>query len=257
MQQYTKHSIINADLHLGKRKATRVGAQPAESEIILEPKTDPATETRHLADPARHNQVVRMQPDLFIPAALDQRGSFVPMRNLYPMSRDHLLPLVEYNVWRAALTNVLILGHLHLLGQQNCRFGNCVPVFPNPYQGNTLPESLKPTALQRSTPYPDWIDLIPSPRMRDNAIRSQHLISNADLCADLMGGLSGRQYDIGSAIMVWSDPWEPHGWELSEGFTRRWWFLVEGCNDLFAATNRWRELRGDDPLVFEDPKMAA
>lgn len=214
-------------------------------------KADP--DTQPVINPPSDSQVVRGTPNLFIPAALDQSGSFMPMRNLYPISRDHLLPLVEYNVWRATLTNVLILGHLHLMGQQNCRFGNCAPIFPNPYQSNSLPESLKPTALQRSTSYPDWIDIMPSPRMRDNAIRNKHLISNAALCADLMGGISGKQYNIESAIMVWSDPWEPRGWELSQGFIRRWWFLVDGCNDIFEATNNWRELRGDDPLVFEQP----
>jgi len=94
---------------------------------------------------------------------------------------------------------------------------------------------------------------MPSPRPRNNAIRNRHLISNADLCADLMGGISGKECNIESVIMVWSDPWEPSGWELSAAFTRRWWFLAEGCHNLFEATNRWRELRGDDPLVFEKP----
>lgn len=188
-------------------------------------------------------------PDLFIPAALDQKGSIIPMRNLYPMSRDHLLPLVEYNVWRATLTNVLILGHVHLIGQRNCRFGSCAPIFPNPYQSGRLPESLKPTALQQSRPHPDWIDILPSPKMRDNAIRSLHLLPQEELCADLMGRMSGGQYNSESAIIAWSNPWEPSGWELSGGFIRRWWMLVQGCDDMFEATNRWRRLRGDDSLV--------
>ncbi|KEF55884.1 uncharacterized protein A1O9_07464 [Exophiala aquamarina CBS 119918] len=232
-----------------KRKA----AQLAEREMPLHPNIEAESGTRHVIYPPSDNQAVRTTPNLFIPAALDQRGSFVPMRNLYPMSRDHLLPLVQYNAWRATLTNVLILGHLHLISQQTCRFGSCTTIFPNPYQRKSLPESLKPTELQRSTSYPDWIDIMPSPRMRDNATRTQRLISNAELCADLMGGISGKQHNIESAIIVWSDPWEPRGWELSQGFIRRWWFLVEGCNDLFEATNRWRDLRGDDPLVFERP----
>jgi len=40
-------------------------------------------------NPISNNQIVRKMPKLFIPAALDQRGSPRPMRNLYPTSRDH------------------------------------------------------------------------------------------------------------------------------------------------------------------------
>lgn len=172
------------------------------------------------------------------------------MRKLYPISRDHLIPLIEYNVWRANLTNALILGHVHLIGQRTCSFGQSPTIFPNPYQGDKLPESLQPTLLQRTHQHPEWIDIFPSPRMRDNAVRAHHLISREELCADMLGRMSGGQYNTEPAIMVWSNPWEPAGWELSEAFIRKWWLLFNGCDDLFEATNRWRSLRGDDPLAF-------
>ncbi|RDW73550.1 hypothetical protein BP6252_07457 [Coleophoma cylindrospora] len=189
--------------------------------------------------------------DLCIPSYLRWDGQVVPLRKLYPISRDHLLPLVEYNVLRASLTNVLILGYSHLMGSNNCGFGKSLPVFLNSYEYKGIPVSLRPTALQQSTPHPDWIDLLPSPRMRDNAIMTQHQFTNSELCADVMGGLVNSQHNIDSGLVVWSNPWEASGWELTEGFVRKWGFLIQGCTDLFQSTNRWRELRGEARLTWE------
>jgi Domain of unknown function (DUF3425) len=217
--------------------------------------------------------VIPSTSDLFIPSYLSQTGHVVPVRHLYPISRDHLLPLVEYNIFRGCTTNVLILGYLHLIGS-SCRFGDSVPVFPNPYQlslthidldsesvssrrfnvphqSSNIPISLKPTLLQQSTLYPDWIAILPCPRMRDNAIRTQYLFTNSELCADILDGLMGKQNDVGAGAAVWSSPWEPSGWELTEGFIRKGGFLVQGYTDLFESTNRWRDLRGEEPLAQE------
>jgi len=95
------------------------------------------------------------------------------------------------------------------------------------------------------------IDLLPSPRMRDNAIRSQHLFTSNELCADILGGLMGRQNDVEFGLIAWSNPWVADGWELTDGFVRKWAFLVRGCVDLFEATNRWRGLRGEEGLISE------
>jgi len=61
----------------------------------------------------------------------------------------------------------------------------------------------------------------------------------------------GRQNDIDSGLIVWSNPWEPNGWELTEGFIRKWGFLIQGCTDLFESTNRWRDIRGEERLILE------
>lgn len=188
--------------------------------------------------------------DLCIPHYVGHGGRVVPPRHLYPISADHLLPLIEYNLFRAISTNVLILGRSHHSGSP-CRFSGSFPIFPNPYQGVGIPSSLKPTPLQQSTTYPDWIDLLPSPRMRDNVIRTQDLFASSELCTDLLGGLMGMQNDIHSGLLVWSDPWESNGWEVTEGFIRKWGFLVQGCTDLFESTNRWRDIRGEKRLILE------
>jgi len=194
--------------------------------------------------------VVPPTSDLFIPPYLSHSGHVVPLRHLYPISRDHLLPLVGYNVYRASFTNILILGYLHLV-HNSCGFDASIPVFPNPYQGDNIPVSLRPTSLQQSTLHPDWIDILPSPKMRDNAIGTLHLFTHSELIADLLGGLVGRQSDIDYGLLVWSNPWEPSGWELTDGFVKKWGFLVQGCTDLVQSTNRWRDLRGEEPLTSE------
>ncbi|KAH8884053.1 hypothetical protein GQ53DRAFT_846417 [Thozetella sp. PMI_491] len=185
---------------------------------------------------------------VFIPP-FHKDGRVRPARYLYPMSRDHLLPLIEYNVFRASRTNVLILGYLHL-GSDKCSFGGRVPLFPNPYEGSGIPDSLKPTTLQQATAHPDWIDLLPSPRMRDNAIRVQDQFANSDLCEDILGSMVGVNHDPGAMIVAWATPWEASGWEFTEGFMKKWSFLVEGCEDLLESTNWWRSLRGEDPLSW-------
>jgi len=159
------------------------------------------------------------------------------------------MPLVEYNVFRATATNFLILGSSRF-SEVACPFGASVPTFPNPYQGIIIPPSLEQTPLQQSSQYPVWIDLLPSPKMRDNAIRSQHLFTSNELYADLLGGMIGRQNDVNSGLIAWSNPWEAGGWELTEGFIKKWGFLVRGCVDLFEATHRWRDIRGEERLIF-------
>jgi hypothetical protein len=192
-----------------------------------------------------------------IPAMRTQQGRFVRAQSLFPLSRDHLLPLVEYNVFRATMTNILIVGHVHLLNSALCCFDAQVPTFPTADWGENLPPSLMPTKLQRCTPHADWIDLLPCPRMRDNAIRMRHRFSNIELVADILNGMcdGGSPSSHGvyreqcrGGLIVWSNPWEPAGWEVTEVFIRKWGFLVEGCRTLYDAADRWRALRGEEPL---------
>lgn len=197
----------------------------------------------------------------------------------FPLSRDHLIPIIELNVYRAALTNIYILGAYSLLCNSYCGYAvdnSEPPLFPwTGYQpSGNIPDSLKPTPLQRSTPHEAWIDIFPSARMRDNAIVAvaEGRLCNEDLCADILRGIcgpgEGRQRDVGSVagpgddgdenedearLIVWKDPWDPSGWEVTEGFLRKWGFLLrgDGDDDMVRATNRWRALRGDDPIVWE------
>lgn len=185
---------------------------------------------------------------LLIPCLVTHSGRVIPERYLYPISRDHLLPLLEYNIYRASITNLLIMGRVQLI-HENCGFRGSIPIFSNPYQGVSIPPTLQPTPLQRSTPHPEWVDLIPSPQMRDNAIKTHHLFTTKELTADLLTGMCGQEDRKDPGMLVWSDPWDPSGWELTEVFVEKWGFLVQGCHDLFRSTNYWRSIRGERPLT--------
>ncbi|ROT37217.1 hypothetical protein SODALDRAFT_379694 [Sodiomyces alkalinus F11] len=57
--------------------------------------------------------------------------------------------------------------------------------------------------------------------------------------------------DLEHGIIVWTDPWDPIGWEVTEGCWRNFSFLFDGCYDMLHSTNRWRALRGEDSLAWE------
>lgn len=123
------------------------------------------------------------------------------------------------------------------------------PLFPAP---EVPPPSLAPTPLQLSVPHDMWIDMLPHGTMRDNAIRTMGTFDVDELCCDLVGGHYKGRNDLDlKGILAWSDPWCVSGWEVTEGFLKNWGFLLKGCWEILAATNRWRGNRGDEPLVFE------
>ena len=168
------------------------------------------------------------------------------------ISPDHkLLILVQYNVLRATLTSMAMLGMLHLVPAE-CGMAAALAadsLFPVP---SSLPPCFEPTRLQRATDHGYWIDIIPLPAIRDNILRNMDSVSQAELCYDLVGGLYHGVDEVRSrGLVVWSDPWQAEGWEVSEGFVAKWGFLLKGCRDLLQASNTWRRLRGEEPMVFE------
>ncbi|MCJ1475619.1 hypothetical protein MMC13_004282 [Lambiella insularis] len=98
--------------------------------------------------------------------------------------------------------------------------------------------SLMPTLLQLQTWHHPYIDLVPSPSLRDNMLTAALDDSQEDqLCYDLH--LSG--------FTVWgSVPWDPMSWEVSEEFAERWSWLIDP--DTIRYSNFWRASRGDQPL---------
>ncbi|KAF7184296.1 hypothetical protein CNMCM7691_004982 [Aspergillus felis] len=118
-----------------------------------------------------------------------------------------------------------------------------------------LPPALRPTAIQRTVPHHPWLDLIPFPYMRDTLILTQDFIDEDKLCHDLSGQgesavqQSSREVGIGEkGILVWKDPWDPSGWEVTETFLQVWGWTVRDCQDLFRSTNAWRTRRGERQL---------
>ena len=90
------------------------------------------------------------------------------------------------------------------------------------------------------------------PTLRDNLIRLAGTIDEDELCSDFIGGLfeGDTEIDVRGWI-VWKDPWDISGWEITEGFIKKWGFVLKGCAESLEATNRWRKARGEEALVVE------
>lgn len=170
---------------------------------------------------------------------------------IFPLSPDHcLLTMVQYNVQRASLFNMAVLSLLEHLPLECGGTLNLPSLDIDP--PSCVPPELLPTDLQIATPHDYWIDIFPCPAMRDNLIRLYRQFDVHDLQRDLAKSLYEGFVDREQrGCMVWGEPWTVHGWEVSTGFVRKWGFLLKGCSDLVASTNRWRESRGEDPLIIE------
>ncbi|KAJ5504757.1 hypothetical protein N7463_007631 [Penicillium fimorum] len=159
---------------------------------------------------------------------------------------DLLLHLIQFNFTRALMENTTVLG---LTSDQ--LHDDAISPFniAGPWQydfESSLPPSLQPTMIQRSIPHHPWLDLLPVPQMRDNLIRAGDFEEETQLCLDMKG--SGNEYSERTGIIVWSDPWDPAGWEVTGSFARSWGWVIKDCLDLEHSTNRWRAIRNERPL---------
>ena len=162
---------------------------------------------------------------------------------------DLLLHLIQLNLTKSLMENTRILG----LTSEDLHDDALSPfntAGPWPYNfgfdEQSLPPSLRPTQIQRTVPHHPWLDLLPAPQMRDNLIHAGESFDEERLCRDIKGWGSVRTGNTG--IIVWKDPWDAAGWEVSEAFARNWGWVLWGCEDLFRSTNYWRAQRGERPL---------
>lgn len=86
------------------------------------------------------------------------------------------------------------------------------------------------------------------PKMRDNLLLAGYLHDEDQLCNDLVefGNVSNEQ----TGLIVWNDPWDSMGLEVSETFLDKWAWTVSGFVKLLESTNYWRAKRGEKPLSF-------
>ncbi|KAI5917569.1 hypothetical protein F4810DRAFT_695958 [Camillea tinctor] len=163
-----------------------------------------------------------------------------------------LLPsLLQFNFTKALMANarVLGLGSSELDDEAISPFHAVGPWLPSiNLDPNALPVGLRPTELQRRTSHHPWFDLLPIPQMRDNLLRrGPDVFDDIDLCR----AMRGRAPYTGAGVIVWRDPWDASGWEVTEEFARSpWGWIIAECWDLFRSTNVWRARRGERPLFF-------
>ncbi|CAG9944896.1 unnamed protein product [Clonostachys rosea f. rosea IK726] len=187
-----------------------------------------------------------------IPPLIPYSTSFPAYKVVFPLSPDHrLITIVQYNVLRAMIWN---LAALSMLDQIPSDCAETFGVFGQNFSNNTgqIPPNLQWTSIQRSMDHPYWISVIPFPAMRDNLILMADQYDSRGLLHDVGLGLyEGLDDAERRGFLVWEDPWRASGWEVSEGFVKKWGFLLKGCSVEMETTNRWRELRGEERLVIE------
>ncbi|MCJ1394840.1 hypothetical protein MMC18_007720 [Xylographa bjoerkii] len=174
-------------------------------------------------------------------------------RVMFPLSSDHLITLLQFNVLRSCLTNRHLLSCLNPAPSDE-NSPQALHIFPNPTFPQDIPPSLYPTLLQRTVPHEAWIDIIPHPVWRDNVILAGGKFDEDELWSDTVGGLfegfpTSQTEQCG--VIAWSPPWHISGWEVSEGFWRKWAWSFKGCGEVLEATNRWRKERGEEPLDLD------
>lgn len=105
----------------------------------------------------------------------------------------------------------------------------------------TLPLQLKPTELQLRTPHHAYIDMIPSPMLRDRLITIGPANSNtfmSQVCT-----IACEIEDTGQ-LTVWGEDWlNEFSWEFSADVLERWggWLLTR---EWGQRANFWRRQRG-------------
>ncbi|KAH8645842.1 hypothetical protein BX600DRAFT_519408 [Xylariales sp. PMI_506] len=172
---------------------------------------------------------------------------------LFPLCPDHLITLLQFNALRALAVNRSLISGI-LVTPLDCD-EEVVHVIPYPINPEILPSALLPTTLQQTVPHGDWIDLFPCPEARDRLIRGANTFDEDELWADCSGGLfEGFPDDEVErrGIIAWSPPWDITGWEMSEGFLRKWGWLFKGLRGPLEATNRWRMERGEEPICEDN-----
>ncbi|PGH26387.1 hypothetical protein AJ80_01885 [Polytolypa hystricis UAMH7299] len=194
-----------------------------------------------------HTSRWELIPALVMQATTDACNSTWHMMHSHayslPMSRDHLIPMVEFNVIRASTTLGTMLVLSHVIPREAVFACQGLPLFPAPFE---LPESLKPTKLQLSVPHDHRLDIWPDPNIRDNILGIWGTFDFELLTRDIVHGRPGDTE--WSGIIVWRDPWDINGWEITRLCAQRWAFLFRNCDTLINATNKWRALRGEEPL---------
>ncbi|CAI7638965.1 unnamed protein product [Penicillium crustosum] len=164
-----------------------------------------------------------------------------------------LLGLTQLNFLRALITNmdVLHLSPAQMDDEALSPFNLVGPRYPE-YQDSSLPSALQPTAIQSTISHHPWLDLLPIPKMRDHLILAGNSFDDVQLCHDLCGYRNSETGQTG--MIVWKDPWDPAGWEVTETFLKTWGWAVRGSWDLFQSTNYWRMKRGEKPLFLLPPQ---
>ncbi|KAK4067298.1 uncharacterized protein Triagg1_7741 [Trichoderma aggressivum f. europaeum] len=163
------------------------------------------------------------------------RHSVPHPETLLPNLNEECIFLTSNNIISACTANATLLQI------------SCASTHPRTFHitDSKAPASLEPTLLQKTIPHPPVIDIIPFPGVRNRLIRSLDVIDLIKLSQDLVDG----------AFRVWGNAaWDGTGWEVTEAFARRWWFLMD--EQLIGVTNFWRRQRLEGQLILKNDEVS-
>ncbi|KAJ5928772.1 hypothetical protein N7466_007728 [Penicillium verhagenii] len=205
------------------------------------------------------------------------------------LSADQLLHLIQFNAYRGLYKNKALLGRTAISlspGRDPQRFDESFPTFSVvlPRASDVIvPGSLAPTQSQMRMIHSTWINTIPFPAMRDNLIKWEGSFNHAEFAMDVVGYLMDSilfpqpegsfvtelaregqsiieevdQDDEITAhrngIIIWGEPHRIDSWEATPGFLRKYAWAMQGCDEWIESSNRWRRIRGEEPLRFSVP----
>jgi hypothetical protein len=157
-----------------------------------------------------------------------------------PISADHLLTLTLFNLVRGLTTNIISRGLDPRLMHTD---------IPSPFTSTQM----SPTLLNPALHLPPMTYY---PSRGSETMRSSLLV---EPCMSILG-LDSRTSSVlerdqttdmaSTGLLVWGDPWNAGSWEGSEGFAKRWQWLLCGCTEVLDSTNYWLLQRGEQPLIF-------
>jgi len=254
------YSIIETNSPVGKRKALAKKAEASSAATGTLIKSEALVECWDI-----EQQSISIIPASRIKQLYNARNPLLPDKTrkeqfniVFPLCPDHLITLLQFNALRALAVNRTLISGI-LVTPLDCD-KEAIHVIPYPTKPELLPSTLLPTTLQQTVLHGDWIDMFPCPEGRDRLIRAAGTFDEDELWADCIGGLyEGFPDDEVKrrGIIAWSPPWDITGWEMSEGFLRKWGWMFKGLPGVLEATNRWRMKRGEEPFVHDDCTLYA
>jgi hypothetical protein len=238
----------------GRRKRLEISGQAPQDDT---PSTTTVAlmQAMHVPSNAKAQDQVRAKLQKVLQMSQEAYANYLAQQ----MHPEKLLSIMQVNIFHALYRNSEALGqsNLWLFCESISPFGKIDPDnMPSPMSAAGMPacypHSLTPTEVQLSTPHHPWVDLLPWPKLRDRILYLCYItetMDDDDLCVDMAEFDTSKNMES-TSLIIWGDPWDPRGWEVSVPFLRKWGWLLEGCAELLEATNYWRMKRGERKLKF-------
>ncbi|OJD16936.1 hypothetical protein AJ78_02918 [Emergomyces pasteurianus Ep9510] len=124
----------------------------------------------------------------------------------------------------------------------------------------TLKPDLRPSSVQITVQHHPYIDILPSPTLRNNLITRPGEFDEDEFFYDMLtglvcwgnGGIGKRDRQVSTGYASSGTPWDVRSWEAKMWFLKKYWALLGGEDgELVRQSEWWRSLRGEDAQEIE------